>query len=59
MLSFKKLRLFAFVIKTLNIKHYIEEHIHILNNRIIKIAAFSILADQSNIRAFLNVVDII
>ena len=32
---------------------------HILNNRIAKIAVFLVLVDQSKVRAFLDVVDII
>ena len=58
MLLFKKLRPFADAIEALIVRHCVEGHIHILNNRTTKIAAFPVPSDQSGVRAFLSVVDI-
>lgn len=57
-LSFKKLRLFASAIEALGVKHCVGGHVHILDNRIARVASFPVPSDQSGVRAFLGVVGI-
>jgi hypothetical protein len=53
-LSFKKLQLFQDQIKALGVTHSIGGHIHILEDRIAKIAQWPTPIDQTGVRAFLG-----
>jgi hypothetical protein len=57
-LSFKKLQLFQDQIKALGVTHSIRGHIHILEDRIAKIAQWPVPTDQTGVRAFLGTVSI-
>ena len=58
LLSFKKLRLFATSIKALGVVHKIGGHVHILEERIAKVAKWPVPSDQSEVRGFLGTVGI-
>ena len=57
-LSFKKLQLFQDQIKALGVTHSVGGHIHILEDRIAKIAQWPAPIDQTGVRAFLGTVGI-
>ena len=58
LLSFRKLRLFAIMIKALGVTHRIGGHVHILEERIAKIAKWPEPLDQSGVRGFLGTIGI-
>ena len=58
-LFFKKLFLFQNTIKTLRLRHYMNEKIQILKNRVRKIANFSISTNKTEIKVFFDTIDII
>ena len=58
-LFFKKLFLFQISVRILDMQHHIKKRITILNDRIKKIARFSIFEDKTEIRAFLKTIEII
>ena len=55
-LSFKKLQIFADKVKALRVVHQVGGLIHILEERIEKIAKWPVPSDQSGVRSFLGVV---
>ena len=57
-LSFKKLQLFQNQIKALGVTHAVGGHVHILEDRIAKIAQWPTPLDQTGVRAFLGIVGI-
>lgn len=59
LLSFRKLRLFATSIKALGVVHRIGGHVHILEERIDRIARWPVPSDPTEVRAFLGTVGII
>ncbi len=58
LLSFRKLRLFAASIKALGVTHRIGGHVHILEERVAKIARWPVPSDQTEVRGFLGTVGI-
>ncbi len=58
LLSFRKLRLFASKIKALGVTHAIGGLVHILEERVAKIAQWPVPSDQSGVRSFLGTVGI-
>lgn len=58
-LSFKKLFLFQNIIKALRLRHYVDDKIQILKNKIRKIANFSTPTNKTEVRSFLETIKII
>ena len=58
MLLFKKLRLFAILIKALKVVYKTKEYVYILKDRAIKIFKWSISLDLFEVRNFLDIIDI-
>ena len=58
-LLFKKLRLFAEKIRALSVTHFVNDYVRILKERIIKIICWLVFSNQSDVRDFLNIVNII